>query len=112
MSGRVFLVPDGALSKEDFERAAKAIDPHLEKSGRLNGIVVRIDKFPGWESFGALAAHLRFVKNHHEKVARVALVTDSAIGKIAPRIGKHFVQAEIRAFKSAEFDAARSWAAG
>ena len=110
--GIAVLVPDGALSKEDFERAAKTIDPHLEKSGRLNGIVVRVEQFPGWESFGALASHLRFVKNHHEKVARVALVTDSAIGKVAPRIGKHFVQAEIRAFKSAEFDAAKAWAAG
>jgi len=109
--GIAVLEPDGPLSKEDFERAARAIDPHLEKAGRLNGIVVRIDRFPGWESFSALASHLRFVKNHHEKVARVALVTDSAIGKVAPRIGKHFVKAEIRAFKGAEFEAAKTWAA-
>ena len=110
--GIAVLEPDGALSKEDFERAAKAIDPHLEKAGRLNGLVVHIDKFPGWESFGALASHLRFVKNHHEKIARVALVTDSAIGKVAPRIGKHFVKAEIRAFKGGELEAAKTWAAG
>jgi hypothetical protein len=109
--GIAVLEPDGPLSKEDFERAARAIDPHLEKSGQLNGIVVRIDKFPGWESFAALASHLRFVKNHHEKIARVALVTDSALGKVAPKLGRHFVKAEIRAFKAAEFDAARSWAA-
>ena len=44
--GIAVLEPQGALSKEDFERAAKAIDPHLEKSGRLNGIVVRIQQFP------------------------------------------------------------------
>ena len=30
--GIAVLTPDGALSKEDFERAAKAIDPHLEES--------------------------------------------------------------------------------
>jgi len=110
--GIAILEPHGALSKDDFARAAKAIDPHLEKNGALNGIVVRIEKFPGWDSFGALASHLRFVKGHHRKIARVALCTDSALGNVAPRIGRHFLKAEIRAFKSAEFDAARAWAAG
>ena len=110
--GIAILEPQGALSKDDFERAAKAIDPHIEKAGRLNGIVVRIEKFPGWDSFGALASHLRFVKGHHRKIARVALCTDSALGSVAPKIGRHFVAAEIRAFKSSEFDSAKSWAAG
>jgi SpoIIAA-like len=106
------LEPQGALSKDDFERAAKAIDPHIEKAGRLNGIVVRIKEFPGWDSFGALAAHLKFVKGHHRKIARVALCTDSALGAVAPKIGRHFVQAEIRAFKSSELEPAKAWAAG
>jgi len=110
--GVAILEPQGALSKEDFERAANAIDPHIEKSGKLNGIVVRVQQFPGWDSFGALASHLRFVKNHHQKIARVALCTDSALGNVAPKVGGHFVKAEIRAFKSAEFEAAKAWAAG
>jgi hypothetical protein len=105
------LEPQGALSKEDFERAAKEIDPHIEKCGMLNGIVVRIERFPGWDSFGALASHLRFVKGHHTRVKRVALCTDSALGAVAPAIAKHFVAAEIRAFKHAEFESAKAWAA-
>jgi hypothetical protein len=109
--GVAILEPQGALSKEDFERAAKAIDPHIEKSGKLNGIVVRIQQFPGWDSFGALASHLKFVKGHHRKIGRVALCTDSALGSVAPRIGRHFVKAEIRAFKSSEFELAKAWAA-
>jgi hypothetical protein len=110
--GIAVLEPQGALSKNDFVRAAKAIDPQIARAGRLNGIVVRIREFPGWDSFGALSSHLRFVKGHHRKIARVALCTDSALGVVAPRIGRHFVQAEIRAFRSSEFDAARTWAAG
>ena len=106
------LEPQGALSKDDFERAAKAIDPHIEKSGRLNGIVVRVKQFPGWDSFGALASHLRFVKGHHRKIGRVALCTDSALGAVAPAIARHFVSAEIRTFKHAEFELAKAWVAG
>jgi hypothetical protein len=110
--GVAVLEPQGPLTKDDFVRAAKAIDPHIEKAGKLNGIVVRIREFPGWDSFAAFASHLRFVRGHHRKVGRVALCTDSALGKVAPRIGRHFVKAEIRAFKAAEFEAARAWAAG
>src|SRR5574341_2234052 len=110
--GIAVLEPQGALSKADFERAAKAIDPYIAKTGRLNGIVVHVEKFPGWDSFAAFASHLRFVKGHHRKIARVALCTDSALGKVAPRIGRHFVKAEIRAFRNAEFDLAKTWAAG
>jgi hypothetical protein len=110
--GIAILEPDGALSKEDFERAAKMIDPHLEKNGKLNGIVVHIAQFPGWDSFGAFASHLRFVKGHQRKVARIALCTDSKLGDVAPRLARHFVKAEVRAFKAAEFDAAKGWAAG
>ena len=109
--GIAVLEPRGALSKSDFVRAAKAIDPQIARAGRLNGIVVRVEQFPGWDSFGALASHLKFVKGHHRKIARVALCTDSALGVVAPKIGRHFVQAEIRAFKASEFDAAKTWAA-
>ena len=109
--GIAILEPQGALSKDDFVRAAQAIDPQIEKAGQLNGIVVRIREFPGWDSFGALASHLKFVKRHHRKIARVALCTDSALGTVAPKIGRHFVAAEIRAFKSSEFESAKSWAA-
>ena len=111
-SGIAILEPNGALSKEDFERAAKAIDQHIEKAGKLPGIVVHIREFPGWDSFAALAAHLRFVKDHHRKVSRVALCTDSKLGDVAPRLAKHFVAAEVKAFKDAEFAAAKAWAAG
>jgi hypothetical protein len=111
VQGIAILEPQGALSKDDFVRAAKAIDPQIEKSGRLNGIVVRVQEFPGWDSFGALASHLRFIKGHHRKIARIALCTDSALGAVGPRIARHFVKAEIKAFRFAEFDAARAWAA-
>jgi len=106
------LQPEGPLSKSDFESAAKMIDPVIEKSGHLNGVIIRTKSFPGWDSFAALVSHLRFVKKHHEKVSRVALVTDSSLGKFAEPIASHFVKAEIRLFPFKEFDQASRWAAG
>ncbi|MGD2139394.1 MAG: STAS/SEC14 domain-containing protein [Burkholderiales bacterium] len=103
------LQPQSPLSESDFQSAAKAIDPLIEKSGQLNGIIIHSKSFPGWDSFGALVSHLRFVRDHHKKVSRVALVTDSAIGKFADPIASHFVAAEIHSFPYADYDKAREW---
>ncbi len=105
------LEPDGPLSGSDFHYAATMIDPLIEKAGRLNGIIIHTETFPGWASIKALFSHLRFVKNHHANITRVALVTDSALGKIAERFAGHFVKAEVRRFPYKTYDRAREWAA-
>jgi hypothetical protein len=110
-AGIAILEPHGALSKEDFERAAQAIDPYLERSQRLNGLVVRTKDFPGWDSFAALSSHLQFVRGHHRKISRIALCTDSVIGNFAKLVAPHFVAAEIRVFGFQEFDRAKTWVA-
>ena len=38
--GIVLLEPNGALSEEDFKAAASIVDPYLEKSGPLNGVLI------------------------------------------------------------------------
>jgi hypothetical protein len=65
--------------------------------------------FPGWESFGALASHLRFVADHHRQIERIAAVTDSGFLKIAPRIAGHFLQPSIRHFDFSEKERALAW---
>jgi len=108
-NGIAILEPNGPLSKSDFELAAKIIDPYIEKSGALKGIIIRVDSFPGWDSFAALSSHLEFVKGHHKKISRVALSTDSVIGKFAEAIASHFVNAEIKTFPFNALDTARKW---
>jgi SpoIIAA-like len=109
--GIAVLEPLGALSKEDFERAAKVIDPTIEKTGRLNGLIIHTKDFPGWDSFGAFASHLKFVKEHHKKVKRIALCTDSIVSNLAKLLGPHFINAEIRVFPYNEFESAGKWVA-
>ena len=108
-AGIAVLEPHGALSKEDFERAATMIDPLIDKSQRLNGLVIHTKDFPGWDSFAALSSHLKFVRDHHKKISRIALCTDSVIGNFAKSIAPHFVAADIRVFAFEEFDRAKTW---
>jgi hypothetical protein len=105
----LYVRPKSALEKEDFAQLAKTVDPFIEKSGNLAGIIIEAPGFPGWDSFGAMAAHLRFVRDHHKRVRKVGLVTDSAIGNVAQRLASHFVAAEIRHFSSRDLEAARQW---
>ena len=108
-TGIATLRPDGALSENDFESVSNIVDPYIEKSGKLNGIIICTKTFPGWDSFAALIKHFKFVKEHHKKVAHVALVTDTAVGDFAVKIAEHFVSAEIKHFAFDELSTAQSW---
>ena len=105
----LYVRPTSALEKEDFAQLAKAVDPFIERSGALAGLIIEAPGFPGWDSLGALAAHLRFVRDHHKRIRKVGLVTDSAIGNVAERLASHFVAAQIRHFPAGDLEAAKQW---
>lgn len=105
----VTLEPYGALCKDDFDTAVKVIDPFIEKHGKLDGLIIYTESFPGWEDFAALSRHITFVKNHHQKVKRLAFVTNSSVGGFVETIASHFVKAEIKNFTFDQLDEAKSW---
>jgi hypothetical protein len=107
--GVLMLRPKGKLKAEDFKSLAGVVDPYLEKKGELKGIVLEAVKFPGWENFAGLLSHLRFVRDHHRKVRRIAIVTDGKLLKAAPKIAKHFVSADVKRFEAGQREAALAW---
>ena len=104
--------PTGALEQNDFVQLARKVDPFIEETGGLAGLIIDAPKFPGWESLGAMAAHFRFVRDHHKHIRKIALVTDSPLGNVAEHLASHFVSAEIRHFSAGEADAAERWILG
>jgi hypothetical protein len=54
-------LPRGPLEKEDFEQLAKEVDPFIASKGKLVGLMIHTESFPGWENFGAFVSHLKFV---------------------------------------------------
>jgi stage II sporulation SpoAA-like protein len=108
----LYVRPKAALEESDFVKLAREVDPHIEATGALAGLIVEISAFPGWESLGAMAAHFRFVRDHHKRIGKVAVVTDSVLGNVAEHLASHFVSAEIRHFSAGELEAARQWILG
>ena len=103
------LRPESALTKNDFAEVAAALDPQIEQHGDLAGLILAAPSFPGWDSFGALVTHLRFIRDHHKHVKKIAVVTDSPLGDVAEHLASHFVSAKIRHFPAGEGEEARSW---
>ena len=108
-TGIVIVRPESALSENDFANAASAIDPILRDSGRVKGLIIYTRTFPGWESFAAMMEHFKFVRDHHKKIDKVALVTDSKVGDFGERVASHFVSAQIKTFGFHDLERAKSW---
>lgn len=108
-TGVLIIQPKGALSADDFRNVSRTVDPYIQEKGNLTGLLIEAPSFPGWDSFGALIEHMKFVKDHHRKIDRVAAVTDSKVLAIAPKIAEHFAHPEFKVFGSGEKAQALAW---
>ncbi|MGD7652298.1 MAG: STAS/SEC14 domain-containing protein [Verrucomicrobiales bacterium] len=108
-TGILTLHPSGAITRNDFTSITETVDQWLERGNTLKGLIIEAESFPGWKDFAGLSAHLRFVKNHHLNIPRVAFLSDSGFLAALPRIGRHFVNAELRHFNSDALEAALDW---
>lgn len=110
--GVVVVELTGPLRAEDFDGLAMVVDPWIEAHGELHGLVVHAREFPGWQNLGSLFRHVRFVRDHHRSVRRVAVSAAGKMATLAPRLAEHFVKAELKHFDYDELDRAVVWASG
>jgi len=103
------LEVDGPFSERDFRSAATKVDLTVSEVGKLNGIVIRANTFPGWESVAAVISHLQSMKDQQQKVPRVALVTATIAAHLAEIFSTHFVNAETRIFPYHDVEKAKRW---
>ena len=107
--GILALHPEGPLEAADFTTLTSEVDAYLARHGTLRGVLIRAKSFPGWKNFGALLAHLKFLKNHLQRIEKVAVVADGTIANIMPNIANHFVHAQVQHFDLTSEDAAWVW---
>ena len=103
------LEPRTPLTHDDFNGLATAADSYLSIHDKLLGVLIHAKVFPGWADFDGFTAHMRFVREHHKKVARVAVVTDSHLAGFLEALGRHFVAAEVKHFPYVDQAKALNW---
>jgi len=110
--GVLVVRPKGPLSENDFAALSAEADAYIENHGALNGLMIVAEKFPGWENLEGFISHLKFIRGHHEKIGKIAFVSDSDVLTLLPKLASHFVSAEVRPFKADEEQVALAWIAG
>ena len=107
----LYIRPTSPLRRDDFEALSQAVDPFIERTGGLNGLLLEVAHFPGWTNVAAAIRHFQFVRDHHRKIKKVAIVTDSPLGEAAEHIASHFVAATIKHFPYGHLNEAKAWVA-
>ena len=107
--GVLIMQPNGELEAGDFERLSARVNPYLAEAGVLDGVMIVAEHFPGWDDLAALLSHLRFVREHHRKIRRVALVTSDRLVSALPRFASRFIDSEVRSFPMQQRDEALLW---
>ena len=107
--GILVLEPTAPLEAADFEGLAHEIDPYITEHGKLPGLMIHAKVFPGWVNLEAAIAHLRFIESHHQKIRRLAVVSDSGLLTELPKIAAHLVRAEVKHFPESAYQAALHW---
>jgi hypothetical protein len=107
--GILILEPAAPLEAADFEGLVREIDPYIAKHGKLSGVMIRAQAFPGWAHFDAFLAHMRFIKSHRQEIARLAMVTDSKLLEELPKIAAHLVHVQVKHFSESQYEDALRW---
>lgn len=107
--GILLLEPSAPLSAQDFASLDADVSAYLASHARLHGVMVHARHFPGWDSLGGFTAHMHFVRDHHNQIERLAMVTDSPLARTAEMLGKHFTSAEVRHFAYTDDAQAMEW---
>jgi hypothetical protein len=111
-SGVVVVEASEPVRTTDVDALGLTVDAWLETHAELSGLVLHTTASLGWENIGGLLGYFGLVRDLHYKIGRMAVVVDGSVGTLAPRVAKHFVQAEVRGFTDEQFDDAVAWAAG
>ncbi len=92
------IVAPNKLNAEDFRQIAPQIDSLISQQGKIR-LLIDASGFNGWENIAAFEKHAGFVKNHQQKIERIAVIAAHdwqhwLIGAV-----RIFVHPEVRAYE-------------
>lgn len=110
--GYAILAVTGPISVYDIENLTKEVDQYIDEFGELSGLIIKVEKFPGWDNLDSFFHHLKFIKDHHKVIGKVGFMTQDNLISNFPSLANHFVKAELRRFNFGHMDEAVDWISG
>lgn len=108
-SGILILKPEGKFEAADFEHLSQMVDPYIMENKSLNGLLIESNEFPGWSDFTAMLSHIRFVKDHHKVINKIAIVSDNKFVSNVPELAKHLIHPTVKHFEMSQRAEALNW---
>jgi hypothetical protein len=107
--GILILEPSEALETADFAAVVQDIEPYLANHESLKGVMIFAKAFPGWLNLEASVSHMQLIENYHQKIQRLAIVSDNGLLSALPNFVGHLVHPDVHHFSESEYEAALNW---
>jgi len=104
----VILKATGKLQYDHFKRITPRVDSLIKKHKTISFLIDLTD-FEGWEDKKTAEEHFTFVKEHHHKVDRVALISDHIWQQWLGGFANVFMHPKIKTFEPDERKQAEKW---
>lgn len=71
----IHATPLGRISESDIkDTVGPQVDKMLRRYAHIKGVLIDASDFEGWEDFSAFIAHMAFIRDHHDKIGKVAIM--------------------------------------
>jgi hypothetical protein len=99
------------LQADDFDQIAPQIDSLISQHGKIR-LLIDASGFNGWENIAAFENHAGCIKNHQQKVERIAIIAAHdwqhwLIGAV-----RMFLHPEVRTYDKSHENDALQWIVG
>ena len=99
------------LKADDFRQIAPQVDSIISRHGKIR-LLIDASRFNGWENIAAFENHAGFVKNHQQKVDRIAVIVAHDWQHWLVGAVRIFLHPEIRAYDKGQQSEALKWIVG
>ncbi len=102
------LTPSGELTADDFAKVALQVDAVISRYGKIK-VLIDASGFSGWEDLKAFESHVGFIKNHQDKVDRIAAIVAHKWQQWLVGMFRVLLHPEVRAYDKARENEALEW---
>ena len=99
------------LKVDDFHQIAPQINSLIGQHGKIR-LLIDASGFNGWENVAAFEKHAGFVKDHQQKIERIAVIAGHEWQHWLIGTVRIFVHPEVRAFNKSHESEALKWITG
>jgi hypothetical protein len=96
------------IGTEDIKKLEAITDRKIREHGNIR-IFANAAEFKGWEDISSIQEHIVFVKEHHNKIEKIALIIGRVWQQWLADIVSIFVHPQVKIFYNNEQNEAKFW---